>query len=288
MTMDQKIKAQADAALAKWGPLSVNEEEAHINAPVHVVLGEAVDVAAMIAHYWDPRTDSRGARTPGFAGVKGGPQVTLETANEIRELQLAITSAHSEYLVLVQAAADTPLDRADFVLSEIRSALQFLFDDGKHDDSDEQLARLEVAFADSSSQDAMALALEGYAELARLNESGLTAITGFDVALIEEARTVAAALREQSASALTRTNPDAQRRVLGLRNRLLTMLIDRVRRARRTAQYVFRDHPEVIRKFSSAYERRQRATRRRNAKEAEEATEVEGPKTNGDTRVASV
>jgi hypothetical protein len=38
---------------------------------------------------------------------------------------------------------------------------------------------------------------------------------------------------------------------------------------RRTASYVFREHPEVIRKFSSAYERRQRATRRRNAKEAE-------------------
>jgi hypothetical protein len=130
-----------------------------------------------------------------------------------------------------------------------------------------------------------ALALQGYAELARLNESGLTAITGFDVTLIEEARTVAAALREQSASALTRTNPDAQRRVLGLRNRLLTMLIDRVRRARRTAQYVFRDHPEVIRKFSSAYERRQRATRRRNAKEAEEGKEE---KKDGEPTVAVV
>jgi hypothetical protein len=251
------------------------QEEAHINAPIHVVLGEAVDTAAMVSHYWDPKTDSRGGRTPGMAGVKGGPGVTLETANEIRELQLAITAAHSEYLVLVQAAAaDTPLDRADFVLGEIRSALQFLFDDGKHDDADEQLARLEQAFADSSSQDAMALALEGYAELARLHAEALSKLDGFDATLIEEARNVAVALREQSASALTRTNPDAQRRILGLRNRLLTLLLDRVRRTRRTAQYVFRDHPEVIRKFSSAYERRQRSARRRAAKE----TEDDGPK----------
>jgi hypothetical protein len=201
--------------------------------------------------------------------VSGGPGVTLETANEIRELQLAITAAHSEYLVLVQAAADTPLDRADFVLGEIRSALTFLFDDGKHDDADEQLLRLQQAFADSSSQDAMALALEGYAELGRLHQEALSKIEGFDINYLEEARAVAAQLREQSAAALTRTNPVAQRQALGLRNRLLTLLIERVRRGRRSAQYVFRGHPEIARKFSSAYERRQRTARRRNSKEAE-------------------
>ena len=33
---------QAEAALAKWAPLSVNEEEAHISAPINVVVGEAI------------------------------------------------------------------------------------------------------------------------------------------------------------------------------------------------------------------------------------------------------
>lgn len=170
----------------------------------------------------------------------------------------------------VQAAGDAPLDRADFVLSEIRSTLEFLFDDGKYDESDEKLERLRAAFADSASQDAMALALEGYAELAGQHEQALAKIDGFDLGLLEEARSLAAVLREQSALALARTTPDAQRQALALRNRLLTLLGDRVKRVRRAAAYVFRNYPEITRKFTSAYERRQRSARRR-AKQAAEA-----------------
>ena len=40
--MDKKLRAQAEAALAKWAPLFVNEEEAHISAPINVVVGEAI------------------------------------------------------------------------------------------------------------------------------------------------------------------------------------------------------------------------------------------------------
>jgi len=227
-------------------------------------------VASMLTHYWEPRVEPRGGRIPGFAGVSATSGLTLTTADEIRELQLAVASAHSGYLVLVQKLGDAPLDRADYVLSEVRSALEFVFDDGVQDDSDLQLERLRTAFADSASQDAMALALEGYAELAGMHADKLGQVDGFDIALIEEARTLAAALRNQSAAALTRTTPDAQRQALSLRNRLLMLLVDRVRRVRRAAQYVFRSNPEVARKFTSAYERRQRTARRRA--KAEDAT----------------
>ena len=115
----------------------------------------------------------------------------------------------------------------------------------------------------------MALALEGYAELAGQHQDGLGQLAGFDVNLIEEARALAAALREQSAIALTRATPDAQRQALALRNRLLTLLADRVKRVRRAASYVFRSHPEITRKFTSVYERRQRSARRRAKQDGE-------------------
>jgi hypothetical protein len=115
----------------------------------------------------------------------------------------------------------------------------------------------------------MALALEGYSELARIHREALAKLDGFDVATIDEAFALASALRDQSAAALTRVNPDEQRRILGLRNRLLTMVIERVRRARRAAQYVFRGYPEVVKKFSSAHERRRRVARSRKAAAAE-------------------
>ena len=262
--MDPKIEEQADAALAKWAPLAANSDEARSTVPIHVALGEAIDVAAMLTHYWEPKTDAKGNTTPGFSGVASTGSVTPDLAVEIRELQLAVAAAHSEYLVLVQGSTSAPLDRADFIVGEIRSTLEFLFDDGKQDDADVQLENLRTAFADSASQDAMALALEGYAALAGKYRDALGKLQGFDLALIDEARTLAAALRQQSAAALTRTNSDTQRESLALRNRLLSLLIERVKRVRRAASYVFRNQPEIVRKFTSAFERRQRASRRRS------------------------
>jgi hypothetical protein len=270
--MDTKLAEQADAALAKWAPLAAAADEARPNQPIHVVLGEAIDVAAMLTHYWEPKTETKGNLIPGFSGVAATGNVTLELGTEIRELQLAVAAAHSEYLVLVQTSATAPLDRADFIVAEIRSTLEFVFDDGKQDDADVQLENLRVAFADSSSQDAMALALEGYAALAGKYRDALAKLQGFDIALVDEARPLAAALREQSAAALTRASADIQREALALRNRLLTLLTDRVKRVRRAATYVFRNQPDIVRKLNSAYERKQRFARRR-AKEAAEGVE---------------
>ncbi len=261
--MDQKLEEKADAALAKWTPLAANADEAHPNIPLHVVLGEAIDVATMLTHYWDPKTDTKGNTIPGFSGVAAAGTVTPELSTEISELQLAVAAAHSEYLVLVQGSAAAPLDRADFVLGEIRQSLEFLFDDGKQDDADVQLENLRTAFSASASQDAMALALESYAELAGKYRDALTKLQGFDPTLIDEARTLAAALRQQSAAALTHATADTQREALALRNRLLTLLIERVKRVRRAAAYVFRNQPDIVRKFTSAFERKQRSARRR-------------------------
>jgi hypothetical protein len=277
-TMAQNIQDDTNAALAKWTPLAATADEAHPGVPVHVVLGEAIDVASMLTHYWDPKTDSKGNKIPGFAGVASTQSVSPELANEIRELQLAVAAAHSDYLVLVQNSAAAPLDQAEFVLGEIRSTLEFVFDDGKQDDSDAQLENLRTTFADAASQDALALALEGYAELASRNKDALAKLDGFDVALIDEARTLASTLRQQSATALTHVTADEQRQALSLRNRLLTLLIDRVKRVRRAAQYVFRNFPDIVRKFTSTYERKQRAARRRAADDAAQGGQPPAPK----------
>ena len=58
--MDPKLEEEANTALAKWAPLSATADEAHSNIPLHVVLGEAIDVATMLTHYWDPKTDAKG------------------------------------------------------------------------------------------------------------------------------------------------------------------------------------------------------------------------------------
>jgi hypothetical protein len=93
-------------------------------APLYpfVVLSEAIDVATMLTHYWDPKTDAQGNTIPGFSGVATAGTVKPEVATEIRELQLAVAAAHSEYLVLVQGSAAAPLDRAADCVQEPRRA----------------------------------------------------------------------------------------------------------------------------------------------------------------------
>jgi hypothetical protein len=48
------------------------------------------------------------------------------------------------------------------------------------------------------------------------------------------------------------------------------LLVERVKRVRRAAAYVFRNHPEIFRQFTTAYERRRRAVQRQAKAEAEE------------------
>ncbi len=45
------IQDETNAALLKWSPLAATADEAHPSAPVHVVLGEAIDVASLLTHY---------------------------------------------------------------------------------------------------------------------------------------------------------------------------------------------------------------------------------------------
>jgi hypothetical protein len=84
-------------------------------------------------------------------------------ANEIRELNIAVTHSHSQFRSIMAANREAPVDRAEFLLSEIRQCLEFLFDDGVEDELDAEYARLSESHTDTSSHDALALSLEGFA-----------------------------------------------------------------------------------------------------------------------------
>jgi hypothetical protein len=88
----------------------------------------------------------------------------------------------------------------------------------------------------------------------------------FEPGFIDEALVVASRLRAQSAIKLSSAAVTQQMQELKLRNRLLTLLTDRVARARRAARFVFRNHPELARQVGSAYERKRRARTRAREK----------------------
>ncbi len=263
--MSEITKEAVQALIEKWAPAAQHEEETVLSVPVHVLLGEALDLATVIEHYWQPQS-TQGVEIPGLVTAAGPGRISEQTALEIRELHAAVAAQHSRYLILVEGTNQAPLARAEFVLGELRAALTYAIEGEEGGTGSAQLERLREAFADALSHDALALSLEAYAELGDAHVKELGEL-GFDLAMLTEARTLAATLRARSAERLTNANSNTQREALGLRNRLATLLIDRMRLARSAARYVFRHHPDIARKATSAYERKRRA-RHRGALEA--------------------
>jgi hypothetical protein len=231
------------------------------NVPLHVLLAEAVDVATFCKKYWVSQDGRPGLEQAG----RGLPE---EIGEEILSLQREAQLAQSEYVLTIpKSASGEAATRARFVLSEITATLEWLFDDGVEDENDERLAAVAQAHRDDpETNDALAGELEDYAALARRHEKQMKGLGGFDVALIDEAKQLAARLRQAPASPAVLS--EEARRALGKRNRLLTLLSQRMARVRSAARFVFRNHAEVIREATSAYDRRRRAEARRRALKA--------------------
>ncbi len=213
---------------------------------------------------------------PGFElAVHAGGRLKRELGTELLELQEALSAAQTDYMLAQAPGMQAPMERATFVLGELNATLEFLFDDGREDENDARLAALQEAHRDSLSQDARALALEGFAGPAQLHRDRMSGLGGFEVALIDEAPQLAKGLREQSAGKLVGEPTNAQKAALDLRNRIATLLYGRMNQVRNAARSVFRGQPEVVKKVTSAYQRRRRAETRKGAEGAEGVEEGE-------------
>jgi hypothetical protein len=244
-----------------------------LDLPAHVLSGEAVDVAKFAAKYWTARRDPETGAIlfPGLelAGRKDTLNPTLIA--DILSGREAFNEAHTQYLLVTTPTSDpSPLPRARHVLREIVTALEWLFDDGVEDERDAKLAKVTAAHAgDPETLDAVALQLRSYGALAREYRKDLESLGTFQVGLLDEAGQLAEALTSRPAAGKERNAKEVE--ALELRNRIGTVLMQKIRLVRGAARYVFRHHPEVVREASSTYERRKRAEARRKQKDKSES-----------------
>lgn len=251
--------------LKKWEPMAWNLEGPieGLRFPFAALTGEAIDVVRFCQRNWKSIVEGEGKVTrPGLESAVGNGAFTEKTVQDVLELEDALQAAQTQYRLLVSGPSSEPMDRAVFILSEMRSTLEWLFDDDKANETDAQLEALAMEHDSAASQDAVAAALFDYAELAERHKEQMAGLGGFDVALIDEARVVGAKLREISAGPSGPVTPADDARALELRNRLAMLLYDRMQRARGAARFVFRRHPELVREVTSAYARRQRSALR--------------------------
>lgn len=249
-----------ESIMKKWTPLAAGVPETSPGMPVTVLTGEALDLSHFIQGHWEPVGGEK--PRPGLKAALVSGLIGENVDQEIRELIVALSHTHAKFRAITAETLQAPVERGEFLLSEIRQCLEFLFDDGVNDVQDAELARLSESHTDTSSHDALALSLEGFAYYAAGYRDRLAELPEFDPSMIDEALVVANRLREQSALKLSSEQLDRQKRTLSLRNRLVTLLIERMRIVRRAARFVFRNHPEVARLASSAYKRRKRVQRR--------------------------
>ena len=273
--VETPMPANAQSDLERWREAALNVESDDFpksNVPVHVFFGEAVDVHKFFLKYWQPEMDGKRVVRRGLLSAAGDKsRVHGKLGEEILSLQRATQDAHTRYLLTVDpTAGGDPVGRGGFLLDELTATLEFYFDDGVEDENDLKLANLNAAHADDpSTADAIAGALEDYAALADPHRAALDGLGGFEAAFIDEARALAATLRERPATPLVMS--EASKRAIALRNKLATLLWERMNIVRGAARFVFRDQPEIVRQATSAYERRRRAEARRRAEKKAEA-----------------
>lgn len=261
-----------DEVLESWLGRSAPWSHAPPTVAITTLLGEAVVVAGLYGRYWAARKTRRGAVLPGFADLAETSELAPETGREILELVVSAGAAHAEYLAASERAPESPMKRAAVVLAELKAAFEFAFDGPAFATARASLVKLAKQYPRPKSQDDMALALEGFAGLGRQQRTRLQKVTGFDTTLIDEAATLALKLRERSGDNLLTKRHHESSDVQALRNRLLNGLYERLSQIRRAARYLFREHPHIVRQFTSEPNRvRQRrfreATKRGSSRE---------------------
>ncbi len=230
-----------------------------LGVPLHVLLGEAIDLAAFVRRVWQP-TETH----PGLSSA--ARRIGEGIGDDLVALVGAVQEQHTQF----RLAAEPPtsreqVDRAIAVLDELTAALEFHFDDGIEDERDAQLSAIEGLYGErSTSDDALAAALFDYASLAEEHRAELDGLGGFDTSLIDEARSLCEAVRARSAPTPSeRTEVARAHRVR--RDRIVAVLDQKVKLVRAAARFAFRGTPQLAREAGSAYGRRARAAARRRA-----------------------
>lgn len=274
-TPDAATRERWEAAAAK-----VPADAPRANVPWSVLMDEAVDLARFVRNHWDPKATGLDGVRPGLSAI--ADRFPKGIADELLELQHLAERAHTAYILATSPLTPEKLfDKGEAALTELDRALDFHFDDGVFNEGDAQLAKLREAHPDPRSHAAMASALMEYAALAEAHREGLSTVGTFDLKTIEEARALAQGLRDlPSVAERARPTEDGERQ-RALRDGFAALLVERIRRVRSAARWVFRAHPEVVKLSTSAYERRRRADSRREKVKAEEKKAEEKKKTEG-------
>jgi hypothetical protein len=136
-------------ACDKWAEAAMSSDaQERMNIPLYVLMNEAVDLARFAEHYWAAKRDAKGKVTqPGLELAARKEGLSENPTADLLGLQEALQTAQTRYLLTVEPESDSPGDRGEIILGELRATLEYFFDDGVQNEDDVRLARLEEQHA---------------------------------------------------------------------------------------------------------------------------------------------
>jgi hypothetical protein len=207
----------------------------------HDLIDEAVFVAEAVEHHWP-------AEVTNNAGTRSSLRAALpaHTARELREIAAQLAQAVREHALAIDLEDGELGACAAFVANELTAALSYLVAETAAPDITAAFERLRALRAEARDSDALAARyLRDCARLALDERAHLHRVPEFDVVLIEDALTLADALRTRGREMASGEG----RNTLHRRDRLATYLTRRLDHVRRTAWFIFRHHRHLRRSF---------------------------------------
>jgi len=251
----------SNLTLEKWKPEAYALEQYldQLPAPLAFLVGEAVDVGWFCELFWEPEVGADGIEIrPGLCSAERPRLFERRIGTELLELQEALQAANVEYRLIAQGGEDEVLDRALFVLNELQEVLMYLaYEDPKAVDV-ERLNILRALYADAATHSDVASALQNFGTFAAMHYPEVQGLGGFDALLIKEGFALSRKLRRRALEQNEAPDRETQA-ALQLRNRIATLLCERLQRARRVIRFALRNHVDLIQRVTSPHHRSFRA-----------------------------
>ena len=225
-----------------------------IRMPIKIFFNEAIETALAMQNHWEASKTR-----PGMVVMAD----FMSLADAIHLISLAGVGTYIQgriiFLNTKTSEKKELMERAFFIFSEIKPALEFILDDGVTESADHALAGAKSRLSEDHSVGTVVQGLVDLSEIAEEKKDQLRMLGDFDLNLIEEAKELA---KEIGLVGPVRIDDEVSENIK-LRNRVCHLVNTRVREIRRAARYVFRKHPDIVRKFTSTYQRRRRLENRR-------------------------
>ncbi len=246
--------ASLETLVQSWSERALEAPALQLRMPLSVYLEEANELAQLMDRHLDPLSE-QGRDYPGIGPVLDERTLTWDTPAEIRQIVSVVSSLQAR--AHTQGALHHPPS-----LSQIRReraawmhALRYLFEQQNNEGGQAQLKVLRQSFKAQSRQATSASLLD----VLNLAEQHIEALKrlGFDEGRLGYARHLPEQLNQTATAHQNARTVQSQQ--LDARNRLLSLLDERVQAVRRAFRFVFRDYPEVLESTQSRYARQRRA-----------------------------